>query len=174
PEHDLRSRPARRLRVEPDAREGRRRSPRGEGGAGPRAKPPLGRRHRRGGAPGGCGRRRAARRGQVPVRRGVGAALGRGGLATALGVAALAPSSPEPTLATILGDPSLAADQAGAVKNLYALWDVDVRPGSADPGCVTGRAAGLRCFSRTGTWTVLRRLNLPAILELNTPDGQKH
>jgi general secretion pathway protein A len=94
--------------------------------------------------------------------------------ATALGVAALAPSSPEPTLATILGDPSLAADQAGAVKNLYALWDVDVRPGSADPGCVTGRAAGLRCFSRTGTWTVLRRLNLPAILELNTPDGQKH
>jgi general secretion pathway protein A len=94
--------------------------------------------------------------------------------ATALGVAALEPSRPEPTLATILGDPSLAADQAGAVKNLYALWNVDVRPGGADPGCVTGRAAGLRCLSRTGTWTVLRRLNLPAILELTTPDGIKH
>src|SRR5262245_4307120 len=94
--------------------------------------------------------------------------------ATALGVAALARSSPEPTLATILGDPSLAGDQGGAVKNLYALWDVDLRQGSADPGCVTGRAAGLRCYSRTGTWTVLRRLNLPAILELNTPDGRKH
>jgi general secretion pathway protein A len=94
--------------------------------------------------------------------------------ATALGVAALEPSRPEPTLATILGDPSLAADQAGAVKNLYALWNVDVRPGGADPGCVTGRAAGLRCLSRTGTWTVLRRLNLPVILELTTPDGKKH
>jgi general secretion pathway protein A len=94
--------------------------------------------------------------------------------ATALGVAALQPSSPEPTLATILGDPSLTADRAGAVKNLYALWDVDVRPGSADPACDTGRAAGLRCLSRTGTWTVLRRLNLPAVLDLTTPDGKKH
>jgi general secretion pathway protein A len=94
--------------------------------------------------------------------------------ATALGVAALQPSSAEPTLATILGDPSLAADRAGAVKNLYALWDVDVRLGSADPGCETGRAAGLRCLLRTGTWTVLRRLNLPAILDLTTPDGKKH
>jgi len=93
---------------------------------------------------------------------------------TALGVAALQPPSPEPTLATILGDPSLQADRAGAVKNLYALWDVDVREGSADPACDTGRAAGLRCLARTGTWTVLRRLDLPAILELITPDGQKH
>ena len=92
----------------------------------------------------------------------------------ALGVAALQPPSPEPTLATILGDPSLQADRAGAVKNLYALWDVDVREGSADPGCDTGRAAGLRCLSRAGTWTVLRRLDLPAILELGTPDGKKH
>jgi general secretion pathway protein A len=93
---------------------------------------------------------------------------------TALGVAASQPPSAEPTLATILGDPSLTADRAGAVKNLYALWDVDVREGSADPACDTGRAAGLRCLSRTGTWTVLRRLDLPAILELSTPDGQKH
>ena len=92
----------------------------------------------------------------------------------ALSVAALEPPSPEPTLATILGDPSLQADRAGAVKNLYALWDVDVREGSADPGCDTGRAAGLRCLARAGTWTVLRRLDLPAILELGTPDGKKH
>src|SRR4029453_7271660 len=94
--------------------------------------------------------------------------------ATALGVAALQPSGPEPNPATILGDPSLTADRAGAVKNLYALWNVDVRQGSADPGGDTGRAAGLRCLSRRGTWTVLRRLNLPAVLDLTTPDGQKH
>jgi general secretion pathway protein A len=93
---------------------------------------------------------------------------------TALGVAALQPASPEPTLATILGDPSLQADRPGAVKHLYALWDIDVREGSADPACDTGRAAGLRCLARTGTWTVLRRLDLPAILELTTPDGKKH
>ena len=94
--------------------------------------------------------------------------------AAALVVAAPRPSSQEPTLATILGDPSLTGDRARAFTNLYALWSVDVRPGSADPGCDAGRAAGLRCLWRTGTWTVLRRLNLPAILELTTPDGQKH
>jgi general secretion pathway protein A len=32
----------------------------------------------------------------------------------------------------------------------------------------------LRCLSRIGTWTVLRRLNLPAILELTTPEGRKY
>src|SRR5438132_1060569 len=39
---------------------------------------------------------------------------------------------------------------------------------------VVRRAAGLRCLIRTGTWTVLRRLNLPAILELATGDGRKY
>jgi len=83
-------------------------------------------------------------------------------------------AEPEPTLATILGDPSVVADRARAFANLYALWRVDVPPREAAPGCDYGRAAGLRCIWRTGTWTVLRRLNLPAILELVTPDGQKH
>ena len=80
----------------------------------------------------------------------------------------------EPTLSAILEDPSVTADRASAFVNLYALWSLDARTGNADPGCEVGRVAGLRCLSRTGTWTVLRRLNLPAILELATPDGRKH
>jgi general secretion pathway protein A len=82
--------------------------------------------------------------------------------------------APEPTLAAILDDPSLTADRASAFVNLYALWGLDARSVNADRGCELGRAAGLRCLARTGTWTVLRRLNLPAILELATPDGRKH
>ena len=82
--------------------------------------------------------------------------------------------APEPTLSAILDDPSLTADRASAFVNLYALWGLDARSVSADRGCELGRAAGLRCLARTGTWTVLRRLNLPAILELTTPDGRKH
>jgi len=82
--------------------------------------------------------------------------------------------APEPTLAAILDDPSLTADRASAFVNLYALWGLDARNVNADRGCELGRAAGLRCLARTGTWTVLRRLNLPAILELATPDGRKH
>jgi general secretion pathway protein A len=82
--------------------------------------------------------------------------------------------APGPTLGAILDDPSLAADRASAFVNLYALWGLDARSVNADRGCELGRAAGLRCLARTGTWTVLRRLNLPAILELATPDGRKH
>ena len=82
--------------------------------------------------------------------------------------------APEPTLSAILDDPSLTADRASAFVNLYALWGLDARSVNADRGCELGRAAGLRCLARTGTWTVVRRLNLPAILELKTPDGRKH
>jgi general secretion pathway protein A len=88
----------------------------------------------------------------------------------------------EPTLAAILDDPGLTADRASAFVNLYALWGMDARgakldaskDASAERGCEIGRAAGLRCLVRTGTWTVLRRLNLPAILDLTTSDGRKH
>ena len=81
---------------------------------------------------------------------------------------------PEPTLAAILDNPTVNADTASAFVSLYALWGLDARAANADRGCELGRAAGLRCLARTGTWTVLRRLNLPAILELTTPDGRKH
>jgi general secretion pathway protein A len=80
----------------------------------------------------------------------------------------------EPTLATILSDPSLTADRASAFVNLYALWGLDAKGVNADRGCEIGRAAGLRCLYRTGTWTVLRRLNLPAILELTAAEGRKY
>ena len=80
----------------------------------------------------------------------------------------------EPTLATILSDPSVVADRARAFVNLYALWGLDAKGVNAERGCDLGRAVGLRCLSRTGTWTVLRRLNLPAILELTTSEGRKH
>src|SRR5262249_14600010 len=65
--------------------------------------------------------------------------------------------APETTLASILSDPTLNADKASAFVNLYALWGLDVKNVDAERGCELGRAAGLRCLSRTGTWTVLRR-----------------
>src|SRR2546428_3791021 len=92
----------------------------------------------------------------------------------AVGAAPAEPASPEPTLATILGDPGVTLDRTSAFVNLYPLWHLDVRSRTAVPDCAAGRAAGLRCLARTGTWTVLRRLDLPAILELATSDGKKH
>jgi len=93
---------------------------------------------------------------------------------SAVAATAVEPPKGEPTLALILGDPSITADRASAFATLYRLWQLDAPTGPADLGCEFGRRAGLRCLSRTGTWTVLRRLNLPAVLELTTPDGAKH
>lgn len=82
------------------------------------------------------------------------------------------PPRPEPTLAEILEDPSAIADKTSAFARLYALWRLEARSDAAELGCEHGREAGLRCLLRTGTWTVLRRLNLPAILPLVTPKGE--
>ena len=110
--------------------------------------------------------------------------LSRAEKAAPLETAAPAPERrpAEPTLAAIFDDPAITADRASAFVNLYALWGLDARgakleagkDAGAERGCEIGRAAGLRCLARTGTWTVLRRLNLPAILDLTTQDGRKH
>ena len=78
----------------------------------------------------------------------------------------------DPTLRAILSDPLLVADRASAFVNLYALWGLDAKDVNGERGCELARAVGLRCLYRTGTWTVLRRLDLPAILELTTPEGR--
>src|SRR5262249_10261375 len=49
----------------------------------------------------------------------------------------------EPTLATILSDPSVVADRVSAFVNLYALWGLDAKGVNAEGGCDLGRVAGL-------------------------------
>ena len=79
-----------------------------------------------------------------------------------------------PTLTEVLGDSSATTDKTTAFVKLYALWHLDADPKAPDLGCEYGYQAGLRCLFRTGTWTVLRRFDLPAILPLVAPGGQKH
>jgi general secretion pathway protein A len=85
---------------------------------------------------------------------------------------AVAPSKPQPTLATLLDAKTRV--QEAAFASLFALWgeEYSARPG--EPGCDTARRAGLRCLTKTGTWNVLRRLDLPAMLTLVTPSGDRH
>jgi general secretion pathway protein A len=79
----------------------------------------------------------------------------------------------EPTLAEILTTPSVSTDKATAFANLYALWHLDVRPNVTNLGCEYGHQAGFRCVLRAGTWTVLRRFSLPAILPLRARGGEE-
>lgn len=87
--------------------------------------------------------------------------------------AASTPDPPRPTLADAVGVPPAASDKLAAFKALYARWRVDYRGTSDDLACEHARQAGLRCLLRSGTWTVVRRLDLPAILALDGRDGVK-
>lgn len=85
-------------------------------------------------------------------------------------VPAATPASP--SLASMLGERTRDRDTAFA--SLFAAWGEDYGARRGDSGCDFARRAGLRCLSRTGTWTVLRRLDLPAMLTLTTPGGERH
>lgn len=83
---------------------------------------------------------------------------------------AAAPSTP---LGEILADPKLRADKRSAFASLYARWRLDFDASKTALGCERGRAEGLECLFKTGTWAKLRRYNLPAIIELSMPGGER-
>jgi general secretion pathway protein A len=85
----------------------------------------------------------------------------------------VAPEPPRPSLAAVLSEPDADADKTAAFQALYARWRVDYRGTSGELACERARQVGLRCLFRSGTWTVLRRLDLPAILTLDAPGGDK-
>jgi general secretion pathway protein A len=83
----------------------------------------------------------------------------------------LTPSGPAaagslPTLAQVLADPALRTDEASAFTALYARWGLDQAAAKGEQVCDGGRDDGLRCLARAGSWTKLRRYDLPAVLEL--------
>ncbi len=121
------------------------------------------------------------------IRTSIGAALNRVGLAPAASGPAASPAETPPatplaaargakgttsrsvTIAALLSDPSLRADRKSAFRSLYARWGVEVDGSTTSLGCERGRPQGLRCLTRSGTWAKLRRIDLPAIIELATP-----
>jgi general secretion pathway protein A len=78
----------------------------------------------------------------------------------------------KPTLVSLLG--SRTQDRDAAFSALLALWGQDYSGPRAESGCDHARRVGLRCLARSGTWNVLRRLDLPVVLTLRTPAGDAH
>ena len=76
------------------------------------------------------------------------------------------------TLASLL-DPKT-ADRDVALASLFASWSVEFAPAAGESACDVARRAGLRCLIKTGTWNVIRRLDVPAMLMLATPTGERH
>jgi general secretion pathway protein A len=55
---------------------------------------------------------------------------------------------------------------------LLKLWGVNYQPDSGDSACQQAEAKGLRCLEGKGDLDELRKLNLPAVLKLVSPQGQ--
>ncbi len=74
-------------------------------------------------------------------------------------------------LAALNGDAEARADaETTAWENLFELWGAEYHDGNRSP-CHQARELGLECREDTGNWTMLRRLDRPALLRLNGPDG---
>ena len=92
--------------------------------------------------------------------------------------AAGASATPEPprapTIAQVLADPSLPTDTDSAFSALFAQWGFSYAQFTGATGCERAAQAGLRCLFESGTWSNLRQLNRPAIIELVDDAGLRH
>jgi general secretion pathway protein A len=87
-------------------------------------------------------------------------------------VAAVVAPAPWSSLARLLD--ATTVDRDSALAALFARWGVDFQPRPGDSPCEIARRSGLRCIVRSGTWNVIRRLDVPAILTLMTSTGERH
>jgi general secretion pathway protein A len=93
------------------------------------------------------------------------------GTATTTSLPAAAQGASGPRLADVLEDPALPATKGDALTVLLDLWGVESAGGP--PDCEAPPKGTLECLAATGTWQKLRRLDLPAALELAGPTGER-
>ncbi len=78
---------------------------------------------------------------------------------------------PGSDLSEVLREPTLAATKADALVVLLGLWRAD--PTGAQLDCEGASPGAIECLTTVGTWRKLRRLDLPAALELMGADGER-
>jgi general secretion pathway protein A len=87
-------------------------------------------------------------------------------------------SSEKPTAAPKLTDVLAGAPLSGASNysfaNLYIQMGIKLPLNPSDLGCGNARTQGYDCLFKTGNWLKLRRYDLPAILEIILPNGNRH
>jgi general secretion pathway protein A len=76
-------------------------------------------------------------------------------------------------LADILEDPSLCGTSSTSFSSLYTHLGIRIPATQTAIGCQVGREQGYDCIFKLGNWTKLRNFDLPAILELILPTGQR-
>ncbi len=76
------------------------------------------------------------------------------------------------TLTQLLATP-VADARAQAWQGLFSLWQLHYQPTPQSTPCRAAADHGLRCLSDTGSWTTLRNIDRPVILELVSADGRR-
>jgi len=76
-------------------------------------------------------------------------------------------------LAEILADPGVPKDTATAFATLFDLWGRSYET-DGQPACQQAEVLNLRCWFQRGSFTYLRSLDRPAILNLISNDGEQY
>jgi general secretion pathway protein A len=79
-----------------------------------------------------------------------------------------------PVLAQLLAEPGIPTDTDAAFSALFAQWGFDYAQFTGATGCERAVQTGLRCLFESGTWSNLRQLNRPVIVELVDDAGTRH
>ena len=76
-------------------------------------------------------------------------------------------------LSELLADPAEPKDTATAFATLFKLWGRTFEP-DGQPACQQAQVLNLRCWFQRGSFTYLRSLDRPAILNLIGEDGEQY
>ena len=76
-------------------------------------------------------------------------------------------------LAELLADPTVPKDTATAFAALFDLWGTPYQP-DGEPACRQAENHDLRCWYQRGSFTYLRHLDRPAILNLTGDAGEQY
>ncbi len=113
--------------------------------------------------------RSAAKQGSATPEQAMEAALAAVAVSDDAGARDSQPTGPEPAAAVKITRPALPAfeTQRMAYYQVLRLWGADLA-GWSDTTipCNFAPSVGLQCLSRTGSWSDIRQLNLPVVLEL--------
>ena len=81
--------------------------------------------------------------------------------------------APGPSLRTRLEDAAVVTDIDSAYAAIAARWGRSYERRPNQQPCEAVRRSGLDCIARRGTWNVVRRFDLPAVLEIVSTSGAR-
>jgi general secretion pathway protein A len=87
--------------------------------------------------------------------------------------ATIEPTTPKPNLLHLLQTATVPNNTQAAFHTLFQYWNLDYTNLKGDKACQRAASQKFACLLRTGTWEDISRYNRPAIIELETDNGNQ-